>query len=265
MIELEVPIVSQLTSITTDKQPSENREDDCVAASVCMLTMFLKSVKYLGGIYTPDNFKDKADGQGYVGFTAAVQYIKYCASLGVRLYHQDGNQAQLISFVRSNLSKKLPTIFTEPDPYSSNPLDSHVCIFSGDTESGFVAIDPFIAKTIERSYSEWQGMLQFSQVWTGELMQQGSTTQPLTPTVDDMHVWNMATKVFGSVPLVPEHGIPQSWLRAKHLKHVELGPPLETELDMGLDIRQQFLMARAVYTKSTGVTTWYLSSGAVTF
>lgn len=260
MIELEVPIVSQLTSITTDKQPSENREDDCVAASVLMLTMFLKGVKSLGGIYTPDNFKDQGAGQGYVGFTAAVQYIKYCASLGVRLYHQDGNQAQLIEFVKSNLSKKLPTIFTEPDPYMQGNF-SHVCIFCADLGSSLVAIDPFIAEKIQRTYAEWQGMLQFSQVWTGELMQQGSTTQPLTATVDDMHIWNLA----GVKPFYVDHAIEQSWLRAKHIKHIELGPAQEDEEDTGPDVRRLFLMGRAVWSKVTGIVTWYLCTGPFTF
>lgn len=259
-IQLDVPIVSQLTSITTDGKPSENREDDCVAAGICMLAMYLKGVHTIGGIYTPDNFKDKSAGQGYVGFTAAVQYIAYCAALGVRLYHQDGSQAQLIQDVRTNLSiSQQPTIFTEPDPYMQGNF-SHVCIFIGDTGHSLVAIDPFIAKTVERSYSEWQGMLQFEQVWTGELMQ-GSATTKLTPTTDDMHVWNLS----GGRPFFVDHAIEQSWLRAKHNHHIELGPPQEDEQDGAIDVRRLFLMGRAVYAKTSGVTTWYLCTGPFTF
>lgn len=267
MITLDVPIVSQLTGVTTDHQPSENKFDDCVAACVLMLTMYLKGVRSIGGIYTPDNFKDKAAGQGTVGFTAAAQYIAYCASLGIRLYKIDGDPAFLIGKVRSLLADKKPVIFTEPDPYVAASLGwSHVCIFSEDTDSGLVAIDPYSAKTVERSYSAWQSLLQFNQVWTGEVMQQHISTPNESPNSDDLHVWNMAAKIFGEVPLVPEHGIPQSWLRAKHIHHVELGPPLEVEQDTGPDIRQLFGGCnRAVYTKANGITTWYLSSGAIVF
>ncbi len=265
MIKLDVPIVSQLTDITTDKQPSENKLLDCVAAVVVMLTMFLKNIKIVGGIYTPDGFKDKAVGQGYVGFTAAAQYIAYCASLGIRLYPIDGDPAFLINKVRFLLANKQPVIFTEPDPYVASSLGwSHVCIFFEDTGSSLTAIDPYIAKTVERSYSAWQGLLQFNQVWTGEVIMQQSAPNE-KPTADDIHVWNLAAPIFGKVPMIPEHGIPQSWLRGKHLHHVELGPPLENEVDMGPDIRQLFLMGRAIYTKKNGITTWYLSSNAIVF
>lgn len=264
MIVLQVPIVSQLTNITTDKLPSENKWDDCVAAAVLMVVMYLKGIKTLEGIYTVDNFKDKAAGQNYTGFTAAWQYVAFCASLGVRLHYQGGDPTSLIEQTKKNLQNNLPTIFTEPDPYSKNPGDSHVCVFYGDDGKSLLAIDPFTASTIKRTYAAWGALLQFNQVWVGELIHAPAPAL-IQPSEDDLHVWNLAAPIFGKVPLIPEHGIPQSWLRGKHLQHRELGFPQENEIDTGPDIRQTFSMARAVYDKKSDQTTWFTSSGPVIF
>lgn len=264
MIVLQVPIVSQLTNITTDKLPSENKWDDCVAAAVLMVVMYLKGVKTLEGIYTPDNFKDKSAGQGYVGFTAAWQYVPLSASLGVRLFYQGGDPVALIKQIKENLQNNLPSIGTEPSPYTSTPGVSHVIVFYGDDGTNFMAIDPFYGTTIKKSYAQWEALLQFNQIWVGELSKAPAPAL-IQPTEDDLHVWNLLSGLLGRVPLVPEHGVPQSWLRAKHQKHVELGPPLENEVDTGLDVRQTFLMGRAVYNKKSGQTTWFTSSGPVVF
>lgn len=262
-------MVSQLTSATTDGQPSEDAQDDCVAGAICAAGMYLKGVSQVGGIYTPDNFKDHADGQGYVGFTAAIQYVDFCKTLGVDLEAFNGQPSDLIAHARQEIAAGHPVVFTEPDPYVSSSLGwSHVCVFYGDDNGFLEAMDPYIAKTVTRSYSEWQGLLQFNQVWVLKLAQAPASTPPaqapLQASDDDIHVWYSLMHQIGHFPMIQEHGIEQSWLRAKHthVPHLELGPPTEAEWDTGADVRRQFLMGRAVYEKATGETTWFTSAGA---
>src|SRR5438045_3612240 len=91
------PMVDQRTSITSDGLPSENASEDCVAASICAACMYLNGVKQLDhDKYNPDKFKDMAYGEALRNSgTAAVKYVPYCASLGVKLYPVDGDYPTL--------------------------------------------------------------------------------------------------------------------------------------------------------------------------
>lgn len=87
----------------------------------------------------------------------------------------------------------------------------------------------------------------------------------LSPNQDDLQVWRI---VNATIPFIPEHAIPQSWLRARWGKGLNFGPPFENEhLVTRLDIpymEQQFSGARASWDARTpGQVTWWTPGGAV--
>jgi hypothetical protein len=80
---------------------------------------------------------------------------------------------------------------------------------------------------------------------------------------DDRQVWTLCGKI-----VVNEHAaIEQSWLRARHQKGWNFGPPLEQEHDVKRGskhyIEQQFSAARASWEVDTGLLTWWTAHGPV--
>jgi len=168
-------MVSQQTQVTSDGKPSENYQDDCVAAEVCGACMWLNGVTALDhDKYNPDKFKDMAYPGEYTGGTAAVKYIQYCASLGVKLWPLDGEPGYLIQQAHAHLAMQHPVICTEPDPYMPSSYGySHVLTFYSDEVPGHLtAHDPWINKPVLRSDADWARLLLFKQIWIAERIQQ---------------------------------------------------------------------------------------------
>lgn len=164
---LNFPMVKQTTTTTGDGQPSENANYDCVAASICAAVRWHLNQPE-NAIFNPDHFKDVASGQGYVGGTAARQYVSYCAELGVRLRAIQGTPAALIGSARQQLRSQHPVIFTEPSPYAADWW--HVCVFYKDDGTRLTALDPWLGAPVTKTYAQWQAILQENQIWITERM-----------------------------------------------------------------------------------------------
>lgn len=161
------PMVSQKTTITGDGQLSEDALYECVAASIDAACRYLLGQPE-NSVFNPDDFKDHGAGQGYVGATAAKEYVEFCASLGVRLYAEQGNPGHLVELAHQFLADGKPVIFTEPDPYVSASLGwSHVCVWMPNEKISdpLVAMDPFIARSIRRTDQEWLNLVLNNEIW----------------------------------------------------------------------------------------------------
>src|SRR5205823_3004304 len=123
--------------------------------------------------------KDAAYGEGLANSgTAAFMYITFCAKQGVRLFSVSGSPSYLLAQAHAYLAKGLPVIFTEPDPYSSAPGMSHVCVFCEDGPGTITFMDPFGGHKITRSDSAQLNNLLFNQIW---IMQKVETNTVQVP------------------------------------------------------------------------------------
>lgn len=167
------PIVSQLTEITSDGRPSENKVQDCVAASFGAAILYYQGKTQWDHEINPDRLKDAAYGEAWRNDgTAAFKYIPFCQSLGYKLYAINGNPGQLVQHIHEQLAAGRPVVFTEPDPYVSSALGwSHVCVFYADKPGELTSMDPYIAKSITKSDQEWLNLLLFNQIWIVERME----------------------------------------------------------------------------------------------
>lgn len=168
-------MVSQLTRVTSDGQPSENAQMDCVAASICAGLLCLLGKSGVDESLNPDCLKDEADGQNYTGATAAVSYVPSCERRGVKLWPLDGEPAYLVRMAHSYLAQGCPVLFTEPDPYVPQEEHlTHVCVLyaSDDGAGTLTAMDPYIARPVRKSDAEWTALLLDTQIWIMERMQQ---------------------------------------------------------------------------------------------
>lgn len=82
-------------------------------------------------------------------------------------------------------------------------------------------------------------------------------------TEDDRQLWNL----YRGISINEHAAIEQSWLRARHQRGWNFGPPLENEHQVSRDGKsyneQQFSAARASYEVDTGLLTWWTASGPV--
>jgi hypothetical protein len=164
------PIVSQLTDTTSDGRPSENKQYDCVAASIGAGILYYQGKTQWDKDINPDRLKDAAYGENWRNQgTAATAYVDFCKSIGFKLYPFNGNPGQLVTEAHKQLAQGHPVIFTEPDPYVSSSLGwSHVCVFYADKPGELTSMDPYIAKSITKSDQEWLNLLLFNQIWIVE-------------------------------------------------------------------------------------------------
>ena len=193
------PMVTQRTSITTDGLASENAGWDCVEASVGACILWYQGKQQWDKQVNPDMLKDAAYGQYYTGGTGAGRLIGICRALGFHLYPISGSPAELVAQAHKLIESGRPAIFTEPDPYSSNPADSHVCVFYADGPGNLTALDPYpvpAGANVQRLDAVWQARLLFNQIWTIEPL--GEDIPMLQPTdpmgryykVIDDHTWH---------------------------------------------------------------------------
>ncbi len=84
----------------------------------------------------------------------------------------------------------------------------------------------------------------------------------MVPTPDDLQVWHI---VNATIPCIPEHAIPQSWLHARWEHGFNFGPPFENEhaVTRGgvLYMEQQFSGARASWDSVKNQVTWWTPTG----
>jgi hypothetical protein len=163
-------MVSQLTQITSDGRPSEDAQFDCVPASIGAGILYLLGKSQWDTAVNPDLLKDAAYGENWKNMgTAASAYVPICQKLGFNLRHLDGTPSALVSEAHNQLSTGHPVIFTEPDPYVSASLGwSHVCVFYSEAPGLLTAMDPYIARPVQRTDQEWEGLLEFNQIWVLE-------------------------------------------------------------------------------------------------
>lgn len=138
-----------------------NSVDDCVAACVAMCLEYL-----LGRKYTAGEVKDAVYGASYTGGTAAIRYEQYCSDQGVTLSPINGNGAQLVAALKSEIAAGHPCIITEPDPYEAGW--SHCCAafaFNPDQQT-ITVVDPWIDSDVTKTEAVWSSQLLFSQIWT---------------------------------------------------------------------------------------------------
>lgn len=162
------PMIPERTPITADGHPSENSGLNCVPTSLLAGVMWLKGISQLGGIYTPDSFKDAVYGQGITGGEAASAYVGYLKTLGINLFSQSGSPAQLVEAAHRHIQAGHPVVFTEPNPYG-NPNFTHVCVFFGEAAGSLTSMDPWIAQSITHSDTVWEQTLLDNEIWILEL------------------------------------------------------------------------------------------------
>lgn len=184
------PIVSQLTTVTGDGKPSENAQQDCVAAAIDAICRYLLG-KPENSVFNPDSFKDAAYGDAWKGGTAAIEYIPFCKSLGINLHHVDASDpSHVVALAHQFVQKGIPAIFTEVDPYVDTNLPqyagwTHVCVFYGDDAHGLTAMDPYIAKPVYKSDASWIQVLRSNQLWIAERIEDVVTIDLNTPGVSN--------------------------------------------------------------------------------
>jgi len=160
------PMINQNTTITSDGIPNSDAPYECVATSLLAGVMWLDGVAQLGGEYTPDYFKDAAYGEAYQGGTAAIKYIDVCHHFGVMLTLFTGNPGALVDRLHQEIAQGHPCIVTVPDVYVPSSYNwSHVLACYGEAADTLTMLDPYIAKPITRSNTDWQHLLLDNQIW----------------------------------------------------------------------------------------------------
>lgn len=245
MIELpNFPMLSQLGD------GDINDQLDCVPTSIAAGLEYLTGKKYTGG-----QVKDAVYGKPYQGPTAIDHYIEYCGQQEVHLLAKAGTGQALTDAIIANLKKGFPCLGTEPDPYVEPSRGwTHVIIFYGydENKNTLTAMDPYIAKPVTRSITDWSSILQFGAVWAmegnemsgipkgwsddGKVLRAPGTNIVVTLGFRDWilsHYWNP-----DDIPLENE----------MHCDQLEIGNP-----DLGAGQRQRFRMTTLEYTPKMGV------------
>lgn len=152
--------MSELTNfpMLSQRDSNPNADYDCVPASIAACLEFLTDKKF-----TASQVKDAAYPHAYIGGTAAIKYVDFCAQQGVKLVAMDGNGAQLVVDLHTQLAAGHPCLITEPDPYA--PGWTHVCAAYKDDSGSITVMDPWIAQPVTKSNSEWAEQLQFNEIW----------------------------------------------------------------------------------------------------
>lgn len=151
--------------------PDANSLYDCVATCLASAFQFLTYQDF-----EPNAVKDAVYGAAYVGDTAAANYVAYAESHGIALWSYNDTPAALVAHAHMHVEEGRPVVFTEPDPYSSNPAYSHVCVFYGYDTGTLTAMDPWQGTAITRSDTEWAALLLDGQIWICE--RNGATVVP---------------------------------------------------------------------------------------
>jgi hypothetical protein len=169
----DYPLVNQLNSPTFDGRVDENRWFNCVIASLVGMILYYRPD--LRGKLSPDSLKDAVLGEGYANQgTDAAWFVQYIAKhYGLKLSQVSGNAADIVFLAHICITKGIPMLFTEPDPYVDISLPkfagwTHVCTWFREIPGGLEAIDPFGAKLIDRSDAAWSNTVIAGGSWIME-------------------------------------------------------------------------------------------------
>jgi hypothetical protein len=181
------PMVDQNTTITADDRPSENAPFDCVAAVVCAMCMYLNGIKQMDhDKYNPDKFKDMAYGEAFRNSgTAAIKYVEYCKSLGVKLYAVEAaDYPSLIGQARKFLAAGKPVMFTMDDWIVDTSLPqyqgwTHVACWYRDDATTLTSMDPWGGFPRMKSDAGWMNVLRAKEIWIAEKIQQEDEIMPI--------------------------------------------------------------------------------------
>lgn len=161
------PLVSQQTQVTSDGKPSENYQQDCVAASIGAGILWYQGKGTWDTSINPDMLKDAAYGETYVGGTAAKEYGAICKKLGYTLAPYNGIPGQLVTKIHQELEAGHPMVVTIPDPWVPSSYGwTHVIAPFSDEEPGTITmLDVWPGKPVTKSDHEWTELLQDNQIW----------------------------------------------------------------------------------------------------
>lgn len=243
------PMVSQLTSTTSDGKPSENSQFDCVPASIGACILWFQDKSQWDNLINPDKLKDAVYGETYKGGTAATAYVPFCKQLGYDLYPLNTSSAmQSVEQAHKLLAANKPVIFTEKDPYVPASYGwSHVCVFYAESAGELSAMDPYIGKAVTKSDAEWEQVLLANQLWLVAPLEDDMSIDIHSPgvsesyTEQDAHHWlckNGHTVQFGILDFYKSNnGL------------LLFGLPLSNEIPTGTDttVLQYFERACLVY------------------
>lgn len=153
-----------------------NRQYDCVPTSIAASLQWITGKPFDGAA-----IKDEVYSKGYVGGTSAKEYVSYCAEQGVRLSMVDaGSFANTVKLAHSFLAQQKPVIYTQYDPYSSDPNMTHVCTWYADGPGYLIAMDPYPLPGMANGHPvrqpdiQWIKDLRSTQLWILEKLD-GST------------------------------------------------------------------------------------------
>lgn len=150
-----------------------NAREDCLPTSIASGMQYLLNKPFTGA-----QIKDEVYGKNYYGGTAAVQYIQWCASHGVRLTPKSGDPVYLDQQVHFWLGQNCPVICTEPSTYAPpanrfDPGSSHCIVFYKDGDGNLLAMNPWQAFTQSGTDAYWESVFCYGQVWVMQLPAKG--------------------------------------------------------------------------------------------
>ncbi len=140
------PPGNQRTETTSDGQPPEDGDRDCVPRSIASALTFLTGVQFNG-----DELHDAVYGQGYLGMQDAARYVDYCAAHGVALSLVQDAPAALIARAHREIAAGHPVLLTIPSqwgiPARLQPAGytTHVVVLCGTGATSLRAMNPWIA------------------------------------------------------------------------------------------------------------------------
>lgn len=163
------PMVSQLSTFTSDGLPNKDSPYECVAASIGAAILWYQGKSAWDTEVSPDRLKDAVYGESYEGGTSAIRYVPFVKSLGYTLAPINGTPGQLIGDIHALLASGIPVVITEADPYVPSSYGwTHCCTAFADTANTITVLDPYIGRPVTHSDTEWTDLLKDNQIWTVE-------------------------------------------------------------------------------------------------
>jgi hypothetical protein len=166
------PQLCQNNEDSGHQYPDVNAGMDCVPTSIAAALTWFTGAQYYG-----DEIIDQVTiyGPTYQGGTAAANFESYCAALGVSLFPVDGEPAQLVATIHSQLHLNRPVLVTVPGQWN-NPATSgqhpgdvtHVMVVCGDGPGSIQVMNPWTGAFEEYSDGWFEVKLCYGQIWPME-------------------------------------------------------------------------------------------------
>lgn len=162
-----VPL-NQLTEPSGDGAPDNNRQKNCVAASIAMGLTYL-----LGRPFYGDEVKDAAyKNPNYTGMQEPAHYVAYCASLGVQLAMFSAAPSALVTHTHAELLAGHPVLVAMPSqwgiPVSQQKYGytTHVGCAAGWGPGWLRVANPWGGFWQDGNDAYWAARLCYGQVWS---------------------------------------------------------------------------------------------------